>query len=87
MADVTQILHRLELGDSDAAEQLLPLVYAELRRLATARMARENPGQDITGDGAGSRSLLAVGEDRGTTMGLTWPFLFCCGRGHAPDSS
>ena len=47
MADVTQILHRLELGDSDAAEQLLPLVYAELRRLATARMARENPGQTL----------------------------------------
>jgi RNA polymerase sigma factor (TIGR02999 family) len=47
MADVTQILNAIEQGDPDAAEQLLPLVYDELRRLAAERMARENPGQTL----------------------------------------
>ena len=47
MTDVTQILSRIEQGDSEAAEQLLPLVYDELRRLATAKMAQENPGQTL----------------------------------------
>jgi RNA polymerase sigma factor (TIGR02999 family) len=41
MSDVTQILSRIESGDSAAAEQLLPLVYEELRRLARAQMANE----------------------------------------------
>jgi len=41
MSDVTVILSQIEAGDSSAAEQLLPLVYEELRRLATARMASE----------------------------------------------
>ena len=41
MSDVTQVLQRLELGDSQAAEALLPLVYEELRKLAAARMASE----------------------------------------------
>jgi len=45
MTDVTQILSQIEQGDPSAAEQLLPLVYTELRRLATQRMANENPGQ------------------------------------------
>ena len=47
MVDVTEILRKVEAGDSKAAEQLLPLVYAELRRLAAARMAQENPGQTL----------------------------------------
>jgi RNA polymerase sigma factor (TIGR02999 family) len=47
MADVTQILARIEQGNPDAAEQLLPLVYDELRKLAAARMAQENPGQTL----------------------------------------
>lgn len=42
MNDVTQILAAIEQGDGDAAEQLLPLVYKELRKLAAARMARES---------------------------------------------
>lgn len=48
MSDVTQILHAVERGDAQAAEQLLPLVYEELRKLAAARMARESPGQTLT---------------------------------------
>jgi DNA-directed RNA polymerase specialized sigma24 family protein len=43
MSDVTQILLRIESGDPSAAENLLPLVYEELRNLATARMASEWP--------------------------------------------
>ena len=47
MNDVTQILNAIEQGDPEAAGQLLPLVYDELRKLATARMALENPGQTL----------------------------------------
>ena len=47
MTDVTQILARVEQGDSSAANQLLPLVYDELRKLAVQRMAHENPGQTL----------------------------------------
>ena len=47
MSDVTQILSQLEAGDSSAAERLLPLVYDELRKLAAAKMAQENPGQTL----------------------------------------
>lgn len=45
MSDVTRILSQLEAGDPQAAEQLLPLVYDELRKLAAAKLAHEKPGQ------------------------------------------
>lgn len=47
MNDLTNILSRIDYGDSTAAEQLLPLVYKELRRLAAQRLAREKPGQTL----------------------------------------
>ncbi|MCA9014776.1 MAG: sigma-70 family RNA polymerase sigma factor [Planctomycetaceae bacterium] len=47
MTDVTQILFRIEQGDSEAAEQLLPVVYGELRQLAAANLASEKPGQTL----------------------------------------
>jgi RNA polymerase sigma factor (sigma-70 family) len=47
MTNVTQILARIEQGDAAAEEQLLPLVYDELRKLAAAKMAQENPGQTL----------------------------------------
>jgi RNA polymerase sigma factor (TIGR02999 family) len=47
VSDVTRILSAIQQGDPHAAEQLLPLVYDELRRLATQRMARETPGQTL----------------------------------------
>jgi RNA polymerase sigma factor (TIGR02999 family) len=47
MNDVTRILTAIEQGDGQAAEQLLPLVYDELRNLAAARMAAENPGHTL----------------------------------------
>src|SRR6186713_1719583 len=47
MSDVTQLLSAIDQGDPQAAEQLLPLVYDELRKLATARLAEERPGQTL----------------------------------------
>jgi RNA polymerase sigma factor (TIGR02999 family) len=47
MTDVTQILSQIESGDLSASEQLLPLVYDELRKLAAARLAHEKPGQTL----------------------------------------
>ena len=47
MSDVTYILSQIDQGDLLAAEQLLPLVYDELRRLAAQKMAQENPGQTL----------------------------------------
>src|SRR5689334_11360818 len=47
MSDVTQILSAIEQGDPHAAEQLLPLVYDELRRLAARKLAREKPDQTL----------------------------------------
>jgi len=45
--DVTRILSAIDQGDPHASEQLLPLVYDELRRLAVQKMARESPGQTL----------------------------------------
>ena len=47
MSDVTRILSQIESGDPSAAEQLLPLVYDELRKLAAAKLAHEKPGQTL----------------------------------------
>ena len=47
MNDVTRILCAIDQGDPRAAEQLLPLVYEELRKLAAARLAQEKPGQTL----------------------------------------
>src|SRR2546425_3161088 len=47
MNDLTRILSAIDGGDPHAAEQLLPLVYDELRKLATERLAHEKPGQTL----------------------------------------
>jgi RNA polymerase sigma factor (TIGR02999 family) len=47
MSEVTRILSQIESGDPAAAEQLLPIVYDELRRLAAAKLAHEKPGQTL----------------------------------------
>src|SRR5437868_4603327 len=47
MSDVTQVLAAIDAGDPQAAKQLLPLVYDELRKLAAARMAAEAPGHTL----------------------------------------
>src|SRR5674476_660576 len=47
MSDVTHILHAIEQGDAKAADELLPLVYEELRKLAAYKMANESPDQTL----------------------------------------
>ena len=47
MSEVTRILSQIEQGDPAAAEQLLPLVYAELRKLAAVKLSQEKPGQTL----------------------------------------
>src|SRR5690349_1327390 len=47
MSEVSHILSAIEQGDPHAAEQLLPLVYAELRQLAAQKLAQETPGQTL----------------------------------------
>ena len=47
MSELTHLLSKVQDGDSNAAEKLLPLVYKELRKLAAARLAREKPGQTL----------------------------------------
>ncbi len=47
MSDVTQLLNAIDAGDPKAADQLLPLVYDELRKLAAVKMAQEQPGQTL----------------------------------------
>lgn len=46
-SDLTLLLQRADAGDASAADQILPLVYAELRKLAAAKMARETPGHTL----------------------------------------
>jgi hypothetical protein len=47
MSEVTRILSEIEQGNAAATEQLLPLVYDELRKLAAAKLAQEKPGQTL----------------------------------------
>jgi RNA polymerase sigma factor (TIGR02999 family) len=63
MSDVTQILAAIERGDPRAAEKLLPLVYDELRKLASQRLAGEDPGQSLqSSDLVHEAYLRLVGE-------------------------
>jgi RNA polymerase sigma factor (TIGR02999 family) len=65
MSEVTQILHAVAEGDPDAASQLLPLVYDELRKLAAQKLARETPGQTLQPTALVHEAYLRlVGEDQ-----------------------
>lgn len=63
VSDVTLILQRMEQGDLQAADQLLPLVYAELRKLAAAKMAREPAGQTLQATALVHEAWLRLGGD------------------------
>ena len=64
MSEVTRILSALHQGDPDAASQLLPLVYDELRKLAVQKLARETPGQTLQPTALVHEAYLRlVGED------------------------
>ena len=64
MTDVTTILTQSEEGDQQAAEQLLPLVYDELRKLATAKLANEQPGQTLQATALVNEAYLKLVESR-----------------------
>lgn len=66
MADVTQILHAIEHGDPRAADELLPLVYEELRLLASQKLSHESPGQTLQATALVHEVYLRLvgGEDR-----------------------
>jgi RNA polymerase sigma factor (TIGR02999 family) len=66
MSDVSQILSQIEYGDPAAAEKLLPLVYDELRRLASVRMAAESPAHTLSATALVHEAYLRlVGSDNG----------------------
>jgi RNA polymerase sigma factor (TIGR02999 family) len=75
MSEVTRILNEIEQGEPAAAQQLLPIVYEELRRLAAQRLAQEKPGQTLQATALVHEAYLRlVGED---DRGQAWD-----GRGH-----
>jgi len=74
MNDVTQFLARMEAGDPTAARDLLPLVYDELRKLASQRMSAERPGQTLDATGLVHEAWLRL---VGPRDGQHWN-----GRGH-----
>ena len=85
MNDVTRILSAIEQGDPQAAEQLLPLVYDELRKLAAQRLAQEKPGQTLQATALVHEAYLRlVGRRGGPALGQPRPLLRRRGRGHAP---
>ncbi len=62
MSDVTRLLDAIQHGDPRASEALLPLVYAELRALARAKMAREQPGHTLQATALVHEAWLRLGE-------------------------
>jgi RNA polymerase sigma factor (TIGR02999 family) len=68
VSDVTRILNAVQQGDPHAAAELLPLVYQELRRLATARLAQESPGQTLQATALVHEAYVRlVGSDSGAS--------------------
>lgn len=63
MSEVTRILCAIERGDPHAAEQLLPLVYDELRKLASQKLAQEKPGQTLQATALVHEAYLRIAED------------------------
>jgi len=62
MTEVTQILNAIEQGDPHAAEELLPLVYDELRKLAAQKLAQEKPGQTLQPTALVHEAYLRLGD-------------------------
>jgi RNA polymerase sigma factor (TIGR02999 family) len=64
MAEVTQILQSMEGGDPKAADELLPLIYEELRRLAASKMAQQPPGQTLQATALVHEAWLKLTRDQ-----------------------
>ena len=63
MDEVSRLLTAIEQGDPGAADQLLPLVYAELRKLAAAKLAHERPGQTLDATALVHEAYLRLVDD------------------------
>jgi RNA polymerase sigma factor (TIGR02999 family) len=72
MTDVTRILSAIQQGDPQAAAQLLPLVYDELRKLAAAKMAQEKPGQTLDATALVHEAYLRLVEDERRGSAPPW---------------
>src|SRR5947207_6470702 len=72
MSDVTQLLGAIEQGNPQAASQLLPLVYDELRRLAAQRLARETPGQTLQATALVHEAYLRLVESERRGSSPSW---------------
>jgi RNA polymerase sigma factor (TIGR02999 family) len=71
---VTQILEAIGAGDKHAAEELLPLVYEELRRLAAGKMAHESPGQTLQATALVHEAWLRLTGGKATVWNSRWHF-------------
>lgn len=75
MSDVTRLLEAIDQGDPRASEELLPLVYEELRRLAAAKLSQERPGQTIQATALVHEAYLRlVGGDKSPQWDSRWHF-------------
>src|SRR5262252_1976219 len=63
MSDITRMLSAIEQGDPSASEQLLPLVYDQLRRLAAQKLAHEQPGQTLQATALVHEAYLRLVDD------------------------
>jgi hypothetical protein len=80
MSEVTRILSAIEQGDSRAAEQLLPMVYDELRKLAAHKMAQEAPGQTLQATALVHEAYLRLVDPGGQRPALERPRALFRGR-------
>jgi DNA-directed RNA polymerase specialized sigma24 family protein len=79
MSDVTRILAAIEKGDVRAVDQLFPLVYQELRRLAAQKMSRERPGQTLQATALVHEAYIRLVEGAGLLLIPVLPYiLFSC---------
>ena len=86
MSDVTRILCAIDQGDPAAAEQLLPLVYDELRRLAAQKLSHEKPGQTLQATALVHEAYLRlVDVEQSPALEQPRPFFCRCSRGHAAN--
>jgi hypothetical protein len=87
MSDVIRILWRIESGEPSAAEQLRPLVYEELRKMAAERLDEEKPGQTLQATALVHEAYVRlVDVERGLAIQQPRTFLLRCGGGHAADT-
>ena len=86
VSQVTLILEAIQRGDSKAADELLPLIYEELRRLAAHKMAHEAPGQTLQPTALVHEAWLRLVGEADPQFAEPRAFLRRCRGSHAADS-